>query len=115
MRFHLAERSAEMNDYLSLAANCAASILMFAAFCGFVAFTVVLYSALRALRATRRALPQHFDAVRIHVEQASSATRQTTDDLIRPQIAVASTWAGVRAGTRSLFGKRRSAEPNSPD
>ncbi len=104
-----------MSENLSLAANCAASILMFAAFCGFVTATVVLYSAVRALRATRRALPDHIVAARTHIEKAVSITLHSTDEVVRPHIAVASTWAGVRAGMMSLIGSRRTARSKPVD
>lgn len=93
-----------MADTLTLAANCAASVLMLLAFLLLVAGAVVLYSVARALRATRRALPARSATARRIVDEAALATHRKTDALVRPHIAAASAWAGIRAGAKALVG-----------
>lgn len=102
-----------MAENLSLAADCAASLLMFATFIFLVAGTVVLYSAWRALRSARKALPQYLEMAGESVQRVSSEAQRSTDALIRPQIAVASTWAGIRAGATSLIGRGRGGTGSS--
>ena len=104
-----------MAENLSLLANCAASALLFGAFCVFVGCTVALYSGWRALRATRKALPDHVVTVQQHAENAARVARQSTDRVVRPQITLASTLVGIRAGARSLFGVEQTGSPSKGD
>jgi hypothetical protein len=102
-----------INPNLAAAANCAGAFLMLVAFVLLAAVAVALHFLWRGLVISRRSLPEAMALVLGYVEKVQRGTAVTTAAAVEPQVRLASTWAGVKAGTRSLVG-RPARPPEKP-
>lgn len=93
---------------LSLAADLAASLLLFIAFALHAVAAVVLFALWRALRAAERAVPAALGSVEERLEVVRAALQQGTRWAVMPQIEALAVLAGARAGWSALVGGRRS-------
>jgi len=89
-----------------IAADLAATLLLLMLFGIELVAIAVLWSAWRGLKLARRRLPELLIAADGGLRRADERVRTATDAALRPQIAVASRWAGLRAGARALVGRR---------
>lgn len=92
---------------LSLAADLAASLLLFIAVVLHAVAAVVLFALWRALRAAERAVPTALGAVDGRLEAVRAALQQGTRMAVSPQIDALAALAGARAGWSALVGSMR--------
>ncbi len=88
----------------SLLVDVATSILLLAAFLILAATVAALALAWRGVRAARRELGPGLRRMEAVIAEMESTTVHTAEGVVGPPIRVASTWAGVRAAARTLFG-----------
>ena len=84
------------------AANCAGAFLMLVAFVLLVIAAVALHLVWRALIAGRGNAPEAMGLLDTYAQQIQAGTVSTTRAAIEPQVAVASRWAGLKAGLRTI-------------
>ena len=89
----------------ALLADLAASLLLAALFVIFVLAAVAAYLVVSGLRIARREAPLRLDRAAGYAREAATYAVETSTAVIAPQVRLVSTWAGVRAGVRSLLGR----------
>lgn len=92
---------------LSLAADLAASLLLFIAFAFHAVVAVALFALWRALRAAERAVPTALGSVEARLEVVRAALQHGTRRAVAPQIDALAALAGARAGWSALVGSMR--------
>jgi len=91
-------------------ANCAGSFLLLLAFLLLILTSAVLLLILRGLWLARRAGPEQVARVQLLADRARVQTSATAASVVGPQIRLASSWVGIKAGARSLL----NSTPTSP-
>lgn len=91
---------------LQIAADLAASFLVMLLFVIELVAIVVLFGMWRGLKLARQKLPEFLHAADDGLQRVEDRTRETTDAVVRPQIALASRLAGLKAGARALIARR---------
>ncbi len=102
-----------------LLANLAGSFLLLVAFLLLAVSAVVLFMLWRGLAVVRPELVRLVREAGRYVREADVAARQTLHAVITPQIRIASSWVGLKAGARALVGRadrsaRQSAHEGPP-
>jgi len=87
--------------------NIAAVLLVLEAFLFSIPLVIVLYFAVRGLRATRTRLLEYFPIARGYVTRAESVTHTVSAALVTPPIRVSGAAHGLRAGLRAAVRPRR--------
>jgi hypothetical protein len=88
-----------------LLADLAATLLMVLLFIGFGLATVLLFLVWRGLDRFGERLPGYAVLVETHLRRVEATSRAMSQAVIDPQIRLASGWAGVKAGIRSLIAR----------
>lgn len=101
------------HDTLSALANVAASAMLTGVFLSFLLLTVLAYLAARGLREARRQSPDQLARAARLARDASVQVRETSLSVVRPQVRLASTWAGIRAAVRAIARSDGPAGPQS--
>jgi hypothetical protein len=109
--------SPPINPELIAAANCAGAFLMLVAFVLLVVSAVALHFAWRGLKSGRGNMPEAMSLLAGYIRQLQQGTSSTTRAMVGPQVTVASRWAGLKAGLRTLVtgGSPPPADSTPPD
>lgn len=94
-------------------ANIAGSFLLLVAFLIMAVIAVALFMLWRGLLAAEPEVRQLVRQLADYVRQTESITHETAQSVLRPQISIASTWVGLKAGARALAARapRSAGEP----
>ena len=87
---------------------------MLVAFVLLATVAVALHFWLARPRHLAPSLPEAMALVLGYVEKVQRGTAVTTAAAVEPQVRLASTWAGVKAGARSLVGRPAAAARPPP-
>lgn len=94
-------------------ANCSGSFLLLLAFVLLILTSALLLLFVRGLWLARNASPEQMARLQGVADRARQQTADTAYSVVDPQIQLASTWSGIKAGVRVFLGAP--PDSTSPD